>query len=1202
MAGTGTDGEILTGLRQEDLQAIADELITAVDEVTLEEVRQVDLSLEADARRGRELLYLIAHGDWRRRTTETADIDTVRTVQSTIMLDIDLNQVTHEALADSPTTWLPLLAVAPHPPGPPPPVGTDGVSGPGVEVFDGRGERVIELSQAEIRRWLASALAGILIDLMAHEQRSGSDGSVVRLSREHHVLLSAAVGHLLRTSPDDGVPPQPVHQRNRLRSEVRDILEQQRRRLVNRARTPDDDGPGDGSDALDDGSSDSSGLPGNGWSVFGSYAVEILAVLRMLALVVVPVPRQQPQQSLTVYLPLRRAELRRTPVGARAVLAGARSRVEVAIAPYAAGGHTTRVIRLRVPAGIDVLSTGSDPRVTAELEVSHLRQLDQLGKLMDRIREAGPGSWVGARLAELAHRRAQAAEDALTNHYLAGDVSRTAQVVGRLRRLRSRLRAMSTAAGPPHHPTAVPHPIDIPDTHWLPTRLSRRYGVTSRPAAVDIHVPAVEEFALRVEPTRTRFTVALGVAETETLATARTINTTNVAMLFTVTGLLAVGNLLDLSSGSRGEVLATLLSIFPTIQAGRIPRLNTSRLIGLLSGTHFRWGLATALPSLLLAGILALTANGWPVVAVSAALTGVQAALGLPFRWLRRVDRQNAPIGWELSCYSPAEDRWFDWLHSAWCRDLTGEALLVGRAPHTYVTVQEDAPGALPALLESCQGSLSRELSVRRLAQAVATTRRRLSHVLANTEQEPTVELGSTNLLGVMHTCYARRSHSLLLFRTEPPLFQAENRTARERTALIPLRTVRGLALLEPPEWVLEIMVGVPEGTDHGPRGQSPLHHLSRVAAASNFSLLTVQLPAPPPRHSADRCSHWLRARVSIPYRSLDSLTALSRFLNGLDRIREETGGDVQVREVPPTATVDTDENVTDGPFDGLGVNAPRPVREPVAERLLHDAELDHPTTPAGTGPSTDTLRLVVHAPVRIGFINRTLRAVSDVLPDAVLLAVESGDVHGQAVLFLAYHAPDLPGKPGEEDSRPAARIEALLRQTDEGAQVLAPQLPGRTPTVSSSTPPGPGSKALLHVSVRTADRPGVLQLLLDELRHQVQLTLRTAESHRLDVRRSHSQTVEGRFFVARIMIRLPLPRDPLPLWVDDDSWSSAERTITRVLDSLPGADGAVPEGTVVRLTLLRTADRLAPGQHARCHQPPGDAIPQPGLSDARGP
>jgi hypothetical protein len=104
----------------------------------------------------------------------------------------------NEALDDTPTSWLPLLA---------------------------------------------SALAGILIDLMAHDQHSGSDGSVIRLAREHHVLLSAAVGHLLRTGPGDGVPPQPVRLRNRLRSELRDVLEQQRRRLVIRPRTPTDDGP-----------------------------------------------------------------------------------------------------------------------------------------------------------------------------------------------------------------------------------------------------------------------------------------------------------------------------------------------------------------------------------------------------------------------------------------------------------------------------------------------------------------------------------------------------------------------------------------------------------------------------------------------------------------------------------------------------------------------------------------------------------------------------------------------------------------------------------------------------------------------------------------------------------------------------------------------------------------------------------------------
>jgi hypothetical protein len=232
-------------------------------------------------------------------------------------------------------------------------------------------------------------------------------------------------------------------------------------------------------------------------------------------------------------------------------------------------------------------------------------------------------------------------------------------------------------------------------------------------------------------------------------------------------------------------------------------------------------------------------------------------------------------------------------------------------------------------------------------------------------------------------------------------------------------------------------------------------------------------------------------------------------------------------------------------------------------------------------------LRLVIHAPVRIGFINRTLRAVSDVLPGAVLLALESGDVHGLSVLFLAYRRPSGSQDSGEADSQHAERIEALLRGTDEGAQVLAPHLPRKASTAPSWAPfaggrpaPAPSrpvSKALLRVYVRTSDRPGVLRLLLDELRHQVHLALGTPDGYRLDVRRSHSQTVEGRFFVARVMVRLPLPEGPLPQWTDDGSWSSAERTISRVIDSMPGTDGSVPEGTVVRLTLIRTADRLTP-------------------------
>jgi isopentenyl-diphosphate delta-isomerase len=74
-----------------------------------------------------------------------------------------------------------------------------------------------------------------------------------------------------------------------------------------------------------------------------------------------------------------------------------------------------------------------------------------------------------------------------------------------------------------------------------------------------------------------------------------------------------------------------------------------------------------------------------------------------------------------------------------------------------------------------------------------------------------------------------------------------------------------------------------------------------------------------------------------------------------------------------------------------------------------------------------------------------------------------------------------------------------------------------------------------------------------------------TTTRRRLDVRRSHSQTVEGRFFVARVMVRLPLPEGPSPQWADDDSWSSAERAISRAETELAPVPACRARPPVVR-------------------------------------
>src|SRR4029453_13227208 len=142
----------------------------------------------------------------------------------------------------------------------------------------------------------------------------------------------------------------------------------------------------------------------------------------------------------------------------------------------------------------------------------------------------------------------------------------------------------------------------------LPARLLRRRDRTpTSPGSVRFRATAIEEFTLRSEPTEAYVELVVVPGDSPTLGTARAVNGINVLVLAGIAGLLALAHP---PNGSRAEVLATLLTIFPTIQASRLRQPDSTRLAGLLTMRHFKVGLLTAVPGLALAGVLAFGPEG----------------------------------------------------------------------------------------------------------------------------------------------------------------------------------------------------------------------------------------------------------------------------------------------------------------------------------------------------------------------------------------------------------------------------------------------------------------------------------------------------------------------------------------------------------------------------------------------------------------
>src|SRR5258708_33054376 len=147
-----------------DLRVRAEQLLASVARVTPEEFRWQESHYEHDSRHGRELLFLIANHEWVRATSEIVDITRSDAIDTTIKIDIDLDQITHEAFRNTERLWLPVIVLPPHaakqtsdqPRLEPDPFAT---------VTDATGRSLAMLPNADVRHQISSAMAAITVNM-----------------------------------------------------------------------------------------------------------------------------------------------------------------------------------------------------------------------------------------------------------------------------------------------------------------------------------------------------------------------------------------------------------------------------------------------------------------------------------------------------------------------------------------------------------------------------------------------------------------------------------------------------------------------------------------------------------------------------------------------------------------------------------------------------------------------------------------------------------------------------------------------------------------------------------------------------------------------------------------------------------------------------------------------------------------------------
>jgi hypothetical protein len=1117
-AGAGGLGHELTG-----------ELL----DVTLEEFRLTESRFESDSRLGREVLYLLSNTGWIRRTTEVVDVSRVEAVETRVVVDVDASYVAHEALRtlDGPL-WLPLIALprqADQAPAADAPVSVD--------VTDAEGARVAEVPQAEVFRQVAAALAETLVTRL--QRRAEAEAG--QATRDTQVLLAAVLARLLPRPAGPDSPPPPGEPTGAAARGNRLQLAQRRLRSLlaleiaaaereeTRRTLPDAD-----LDQVDD----------DARSVLTSREAEVVRALRGCRLVVVPVDPDGPPTSYTVSMPAR--ALVREPAGRYASVA----RLRVAL--LVPSTHADRVIDVVVPPGVRALDAAE-----ARIEVLAPQQFEQLRLLLDRMMrpDGPPHGWVRKQLAELAVVKLHAAIHCLRHHYRTPEPASTAALLAALRDLREPLDAEAHGreaelAGP----WAAARPL-------LPERLLRRLDrSTTSPGSVRFRATAIEEFTLRSEPTDAYVELVVVPGDSPTLGTARAVNWINVLVLAGVAVLLALH---VRANDSRAEVLATLLTIFPTLQASRLQQPDATRLAGLLTMRHFKVGLLTAVPGLLLAGVVAFEPEGGWLLAAAVTSVLLQLACHQWIRWLGAdpTARRRRPRVL-LHTVQRADHRAFDVLRSAWCRSLTGEVLLLGRTAYPFVAVDRDEPGALTDLITGAQGEL---------ADRAGPSRGGLRKVLRELRPaQPAAEDAPVNLLGVLRGTAVGRSVTFLVFRDPPrPDWLTAARDAPGGREIRPMTLDRvRLAPMEPPDWVLDLMIGLPAEEPRFDR--QPLIRVARAAQRANFILLNVQLPAPPPLQDAAERT-WLRVRVGVPYRRGDSLRKLVRFLAALDALRAD-GVLVHLREVPQMESLDATQTAPEDSFDELPGARVASVRRS-GGRLVTDLDIRVPAAAA------EAWQLVaVCAQPRSGLLAEVLTALHDHAGMRSLAGAISGVFNGTMVLFLLCR----PGAPVTDPMAVARRLESATRPYRAVVRLLDGVAPGE-PVPATPRP-------LLRVQIRTPDRAGVMQDLLRELGRQVRAQaragVRTVDGHRelpivsgaeptVDVLYALTPVVDGQALSGRLLVRLPHHPGGDGRWTGVD-WQDLGRAVAQAVARGAGSTadaertGRLSDDTVVTLDLVR--------------------------------
>jgi hypothetical protein len=1138
-----------------------------IGQVTQAELNWQDANYDRDSILGRELLFLIANNEWIRTTSEIVDITRSDAIETAIDVDIDLSRIGHEALRDRiGPIWLPIAVLPPLRQR----LADPDSSYSALTVIDASGSPLTPLPRADVCHRVAAALTDIFLSLAETIAGEVPDRDMsFSATRDHHLLLSAAVYRLLRgeTVPaavlSGSVPAAdraqgPMRRIDHVRHQVRSLLFAFRLFGV-----PDRElAPSETTTRL-----------------LAQRAIRILAAFASSAIVVVGAEREQPLTVLTVRLPgraLHSAKARwREVFGAYATSDEAWARSRSGRLPRSGGwrrlrpgnwifpgaglhidlllpsADADRQIRVNLPDGISPDPTlPAAVRADLDIRCEQPAAVRQLASAVSQLADADqdwPSGLVQS-LADLAGSRADTARALLRDYRVGADPDEPplgpTAATRRTRAFRLRLTELGTVLRElAAHGLSNVNRRDLISAWeggaWLGLPMQRRTSIAMiSPKVVAARTRMIEDIPQHAAPISARLEVNVAVTDSASFSAAGLSGWINVLLMIIALGFFSWARAFGIGAQQvSAEVTALVLALFTAIQVGRIERPDRSTLRGLLVPAGNALVVLASVPPVVLAVALGYSRSVawvtyWAAACIIAQLS-TQTLMWLSqrralLRGLRTHDADRPESG--LIFYTdPPDYTHIGVLNSDWWRRTTAEAVTLGAPAYGYVVWQRKRQASFSSLLDGA-----------RLAADPSS--------LSVHPSEP------ANVLALQRSSTGTQSLTFAVFRDQPADWPEDAGEVTE-VALDPGR----LTWFDDAAGQIGVFLGF--RPDSQPRvREHPITAVLSLAALRGLIVSEIRLPCPPPL-AAYADLQWACVQLSA---SSQDLRHSMRFL-------------VDLQLVVTTAVVGVQAS-----SDGfLRILNPRPPAAQAAEidsgsrrsRLVLASDLDAVTrggrllTENASAPSWRLM--AVCEDWHLG-VEGLLLARLD--PELALVGLTSAIHHGKAVLMLLLHQSSDGRSPNEHhDSERlgSACLDVWQSSKELGAAVPCP---------------------LLHVRMRAPDRAGATSEMLESLRRSIdELSPVVLGGGDLNVR--YARTVIANGDVTEIELSIVLPGDqhdgyrivnPAEWWGPSDFARIERRALALIgqkmagslrLTSFRDATPETPADTMIRARLVTMPD-----------------------------